>query len=72
MFNLFTYVILLSKKTKIHDEKKMPKNIGAERRFATRKHPRYYKSYAVTPSNDDRSYVDSEVQSKFTGMGDYG
>ncbi len=26
-----------------------------ERSFASRKHPRYYKSYAVTPSNDDSS-----------------
>lgn len=46
-----------------------------ERQFATRKHPRYYKSFAVTPSNDDRSYdqsqIDSEMHSKFTGVGGY-
>jgi rubrerythrin len=32
-----------------------------ERNFATRKHPRYYKSYAVTPSNDDSSLQDASV-----------
>ena len=29
-----------------------------DRSFATRKHPRYYKSYAVTPSNDDSSLAE--------------
>lgn len=51
------------------------------RHFATRKNPRYYKSYAVTPSeernrddqsgsgitrNDDQSRVQSDAMSKFT------
>lgn len=45
------------------------------RHFATRKNPRYYKSYAVTPSdddqsgimkNDDQSRVQSDALSKFT------
>lgn len=26
-----------------------------DRGFASRKHPRYYKSYAITPSNDESS-----------------
>ena len=51
----------------------MPKNV--DRQFASRKHPRYYKSFAVTPSNDDRSYdqsqIDSENPSKFQGGGYY-
>ena len=32
-----------------------------DRSFATRKHPRYYKSYAVTPSNDDSSLQDMSM-----------
>jgi hypothetical protein len=32
-----------------------------ERSFATRKNPRYYKSYAVTPSVDESSIVDASI-----------
>ena len=32
-----------------------------ERAFVSRKNPRYYKSYAVTPSNDDSSLVDASL-----------
>lgn len=48
------------------------------RHFATRKNPRYYKSYAVTPSdddqsamtrNDDQSRIQSDAPSKFTVQG---
>ena len=37
---------------------------GQDRSFASRKHPRYYKSYAVTPSNEDSS---SAVEVSITG-----
>jgi hypothetical protein len=33
-----------------------------ERGFAARKHPRYYKSYAMTPSNDESSLVGEASQ----------
>lgn len=29
-----------------------------ERSFQSRKHPRYYKSYAMTPSNDESSVAE--------------
>jgi transposase len=32
------------------------------RHFATRKNPRYYKSYAVTPSEDDQSAVSGIIR----------
>lgn len=36
-------------------------NPKEERAFASRKHPRYYKSYAMTPSNDESSLADLSV-----------
>ena len=43
------------------------------REGGSRKNPRYYKSFAVTPSEDsyqyDQSRIESDVHSKFTGIG---
>lgn len=44
-----------------------------EKQGGSRKHPRYYKSFAMTPSEDsyqyDQSRVDSDLHSKYTGVG---
>jgi hypothetical protein len=36
----------------------------ASRSFASRKHPRYYKSYAVTPNNESRSLASQQTEER--------
>lgn len=57
-------------------EKKYPEqpSVMEKERQGSRKNPRYYKSFAVTPSEDnsynyEQSRVDSDIHSKFTGVG---